>query len=75
MLRTVGGVTLWDKVRAVLRRDKAELEEMVADAHRVMDRKERELHATPAEKLRAAQEAAAAADEDYEVLKRKLEGS
>ena len=67
-------MSFWDKVRAVLKRDQAELDEMIADADRVLERKERELNFTPEEKLRAAQEAAAAADEEYEELKRKLEG-
>jgi ABC-type transporter Mla subunit MlaD len=66
-------VTFWDKVRSVLRRDKAELDAFVDDANQVMDRKERELHATPEEKLEAAQAAADAADAEYEDLKRKLE--
>jgi len=67
-------MTFWDKVKSALQRDKVELDAVVADANQVMDRKERELNATPEEKLRLAQARADAADEEYEALKRKLEG-
>jgi hypothetical protein len=69
---------LWDRLRALLRTEKAELDDALADAERrgnaALDAKERALHATPEEKLRLEQERAAAADAEYEALKRQIEG-
>ena len=70
--------SFWDRVRAVLRREKAELDDALDDAVRrgdaALDARERELHATPAERLRLEQERAAAADAEYEALRRRIEG-
>jgi hypothetical protein len=65
----------WDKVQAWLRREKADVDEAVADGHAAMDRKEAEAAASPEEKLRLEQERAAAADAEYEALRKRIEGS
>ena len=69
---------LWDRLRALLRSEKAELDDALADAEQrgnaALDARERELHATPEERLRIEQERAAAADAEYEALKRQIEG-
>jgi hypothetical protein len=69
----------WDKLRAIFRQEKADLDEMVADAtvhgNEVLDQKEREAAASPEEKLRLEQERAAAADAEYEALRKKIEGT
>jgi hypothetical protein len=68
----------WDRLKAALRREKDELDDVVADAtvrgNETLDRKEREQAASPAEKLRLEQERAAAADQEFEAMKRKIEG-
>ena len=70
--------SFWDRVRAVLRREKAELDDAVEDAVRrgdaALDDRERELRATPEERLRIEQERAAAADAEYEALRDRIEG-
>ena len=69
---------LWDRLRALLRSEKAELDDALADAEQrgnaALDARERELHATPEERLRIEQERAAAADAEYETLKRQIDG-
>jgi hypothetical protein len=70
-----GGVSFWDKVQVWFRREKAELDESVADGHVAMDRLEREQAATPEEKLRLEQERAAASDAEYEALRKRIEGN
>jgi hypothetical protein len=72
------GPSTWDKLRRWLKGEKAELDDALRDAevrgNAALDAKERELHATPEERLRLEQERAQQADEEYEALKRKLEG-
>ncbi|HYD11039.1 MAG TPA: hypothetical protein VEA78_13135 [Acidimicrobiales bacterium] len=69
---------LWDRLRTLLRAEKAELDDALTDAevrgNAALDARERELHATPEERLRIEQERAAAADAEYEALRRKIEG-
>jgi len=69
---------LWDRLRTLLRAERAELDDALADAevrgNAALDARERELHATPEERLRIEQERAAAADAEYEALRRKIEG-
>ena len=71
-------MTFLDRLKAALRREKAELDDAVADAtergNAALDERERELHATPEERLRIEQERAAAADAEYEALRRRIEG-
>jgi len=68
----------WERVRAILGREKAELDDALADAeargNAALDERERELRATPEERLRIEQKRAAAADAEYESLKRQIEG-
>jgi hypothetical protein len=68
----------WDRLRAALRREKRELDDAVADAtargNDALDRRERELAATPEERLRIEAERAAAQDDEFEALRRKIEG-
>ena len=70
--------SFWDRVRSVLRREKAEVDDALDDAVRrgdaALDARERELRATPEERLRLEQERAAAADAEYEALRRRIEG-
>ena len=67
-----------DRLKALLRREKAELDDALADAeargNAALDARERELSATPEERLRIEQERAAAADAEYEALRRRIEG-
>ena len=62
----------------MLRREKRDLDDAVNDAtargNATLDRKERELTATPEEKLAIAQERAAQADADFEAARRRIEG-
>jgi len=71
-------MSTWDRIRAVLRREKRDLDDAVNDAtargNATLDRKERELTATPEEKLAIAQERAAQADADFEAARRRIEG-
>ena len=71
-------MSTWDRIRAVLRREKRDLDDAVNDAtargNATLDRKERELTATPQEKLAIAQERAAQADADFEAARRRIEG-
>jgi len=71
-------MSTWDRIRAVLRREKRDLDAAVNDAtargNATLDRKERELTATPEEKLAIAQERAAQADADFEAARRRIEG-
>lgn len=66
-----------DRLRVALGRERAELDDAVADAtergNAALDAKERELAATPEERLLIEQERAAAADAEFEALRRKIE--
>jgi hypothetical protein len=68
----------WDRVRRWFKGEKAELDDAIADAtargNEALDAKERELDMTPAERLRLEQERAQQADDEYEALRRKIEG-
>ena len=70
--------SLWDRVRRALKREQRDVAEAIDDVtargNEVMDAKERELTATPEELLVIEAERAARADDDYEALKRKIEG-
>jgi hypothetical protein len=70
---------VWDRLRRALAREKRDVEDALADAtqrgHEVLDQKERELAATPEERLRIEQERAEQADAEFEALKRQIEGS
>jgi hypothetical protein len=68
----------WDRIRAILRREKRDLDEAVDDfterANDALDRRERELKATPAEKLAMEQERAEEIDAELDAVRRRIEG-
>jgi len=68
----------WDRIKAALGREKRELDDVVDDAtaraNAALDRRERELAATPEERLQIEQEKAAAVDEDFDAVRRRIEG-
>lgn len=69
----------WDRILAALRREKRDVDEAVDEfttkANEALDRRERELHATPAEKLAMEQERAAENDAEIEAIRRRIEGT
>ena len=69
----------WDRLRAVFRRESRELEDAVEDAkaraNEELDRREREMNASPEDRLTMEQERAAKQDDEYEALRRRIEGS
>ena len=73
------GESAWDRVRRAFRREKRELDDVVADAEaradEALDRKERELAATPEERLEIERQRAAEQDEEFEALRRKIDPS
>ena len=68
----------WDRIRAALRREKHDVDEALAEfevkANAELDRRERELRATPEEKLAMEQERAAENDAELEAIRRRIEG-
>jgi hypothetical protein len=68
---------LWDRVRRALQREKRDIDDALADAARrgneALDEKERELSATPEERLTIEQERTAKVDAEFEALKRQIE--
>ena len=68
----------WDRILAALRREKHDvaeaLDELTERANADLDRRERELHATPEEKLAIEQERAAENDAELEAIRRRIEG-
>lgn len=70
--------TLWDRLRRTLQREKRDVDAALADATRrgnaVLDEKERELSATPEERLQIEQERATKANDEFEAIKRQIEG-
>jgi hypothetical protein len=68
----------WSRLRAAIRRETGELRDVArgaterADA--AMTERERELDATPEERLRLEQERAARADDEFEAVRRRIEG-
>ena len=69
---------IWDRIRAVLRREKRDLDDAVDDftqrGNAALDRRERELNATPAEKLAIEQERADEIDAELDAVRRRIEG-
>ena len=67
----------WDRILAALRREKRDVDEAVRDltakADAALDRRERELHATPLEKLEMEQERSRELDADLEAVRRRIE--
>jgi hypothetical protein len=71
-------VGIWDTIRRALRREARDARELLDDTtargNRAMDRRERELRATPEEKLRIEQEKIAANDAEFDEIRRQLGG-
>lgn len=67
----------WDRILAALRREKRDvaeaLDEFTDRANADLDRRERELHATPEEKVAIEQERAAENDAELEAIRRRIE--
>ena len=68
----------WDRIRAALRREKHDVDEALAEfevkANAELDRRERELRATPEETPAMEQERAAENDAELEAIRRRIEG-
>ena len=68
----------WDRIRAVLRREKRDLDDAIGDltarGNAALDRRERELKAGPDEKLEMEQARAAEVDAQFEAARRRIEG-
>ena len=68
----------WQRIRAALRREKRELDDVVGDATKRADaalsQREHELTATPAEKLALEQERAAENDAEFDALSKRIRG-
>lgn len=71
-------MTLWDRLRALLRREAADAKEIAADLQQRADaeltRREQSLAATPEERLQATLEEIRATDDAFEDLKTDLTG-
>jgi hypothetical protein len=71
-------MSTWSRLLAALRREQQDVREAVDEAvvkgNAAMDRRERELHATPEEKLAMEQERAAENDAELEAIRRRIEG-
>ena len=69
----------WDRIRAILRREKRDLDDVIDDVtqrgNAALDRRERELNATPEEKLAIEQERAEEIDAELDAVRRRIEGS
>lgn len=69
-------MTLFDRILGVLRREAADARELAAEARDKLDatlsRKERELEATPEERVEMTKDEIAAADAEYERLRDSL---
>ena len=70
-------MSVWDRLRAVLGREARDVEDALDDAtargNEALDRRERELAATPEERLEIERERAEAQDDEYEALRRRIE--
>lgn len=68
----------WDRIRAALRREKRDIDEAVDElttkANATLDRKERELLATPEEQMAMEQERSEAIDAELDAVRRRIEG-
>ena len=51
------------------------VDDATARGNAALDEREREQHASPEERLRIEQERAAANDDEYDAIRRKIEGS
>jgi hypothetical protein len=67
----------WDRILAALRREKRDIGEAVDEftvkANAALDERERELHATPEEKMAIEQERARENDAELDAVRRRIE--
>jgi hypothetical protein len=70
-------VGTWDRLRAALRREKGDakelLDELTARADAALDQRERDLRATPIERLEREQARSEEIDADLEAVRRRIE--
>jgi hypothetical protein len=68
----------WDRIRAALRREKRDVDEALDEfktrASATLDQRERELHATPTEKLAIEEERGREIDDELDAVRRRIEG-
>lgn len=68
----------WDRIRAALRREKRDVDEAVEEfttkANTTLDQKERELAATPEERLAMEQDRGDEIDAEIDAVRRRIEG-
>ena len=71
-------MSIWDRIRAALRQEKRDLHEAVDDlterGNAALDRRERELHATPEERIAIEQERAEELDAEFDAVRDRIEG-
>jgi hypothetical protein len=67
----------WDRIRNAFRREKRELDDIVGDAteraNAAVDRRERELDASPAERMAMEQQRAADVDSEFDAVRKRIE--
>lgn len=70
--------SVWHRLRVLLGRGGRDIEDAIDDATQrgndALDRRERELEASPEERLAIERERAEAQDDEYEALRRRIEG-
>ena len=68
----------WERIQRALRREKRDFDDSVKEletkANAALDQRERELHATPAEKLAIEQQRAADIDAELDAVRKRIEG-
>lgn len=69
--------SVWHRLRVLLGREARDIEDAIDDAtergNEALDRRERELEASPEERLAIERERAEAQDDEYENLRRRIE--
>jgi hypothetical protein len=72
-------MSVWHRIQAALRREKRDLDEVIDDVtergNAALDKRERELHATPEEKITIEQERAEELDAEFDAVRRRIEGT
>lgn len=75
---SVGGMGAWDRIRNAFRSEKREIDDIVGDATKradaALDRRERELDASPAEKLAMEQQRTEEIDSEFDAVRKRIEG-
>jgi hypothetical protein len=75
--RNLDAMGVWDRIQAVLRREKRDVDDAIDDlterGNAALDRREREMTATPAEKLAIEQERAEEIDAEFEAVRKRIE--